>query len=141
MSSDRGAEKPRPQRIVKWSPPYRRENVEQPEFDLVEIEREGPIGRIVLNSPEKRNPLGYERLLQIEMAAKLLELAGSYGEPAPDGAGTRIAISQEELGNLVGTSRVSVNQQLKAWQREGVLRTARGRVTLLDLDRLRSVAG
>ena len=67
-------EKSSPHRMVKWSPPYRRENVEQPEFDLVEIERDGPVGRIVLNSPEKRNPLGYERLLQIEMAAKLLEL-------------------------------------------------------------------
>ena len=63
-----------PPRMVKWSPPYRRENVEMPEFDLIEIERDGPVGRIVLNSPEKRNPLGYERLLQIEMAAKLLEL-------------------------------------------------------------------
>ena len=39
-----------------------------------QVERDGPIGRIILNSPEKRNPLGYERLLQIEMAAKLLEL-------------------------------------------------------------------
>lgn len=63
-----------PHRMVKWSPPYRKENVELPEFDLVDIERDGPIGRIVLNSPEKRNPLGYERLLQIEMAAKWLEL-------------------------------------------------------------------
>ncbi len=72
MASD--DEKAPPHRMVKWSPPYRREHVEQPEFDLVEIERDGPIGRIVLNSPEKRNPLGYERLLQIEMAAKLLEL-------------------------------------------------------------------
>ena len=48
-----------------------------PEFDLIEIERDAPIGRIVLNSPEKRNPLGYERLMQIEMAAKLLELDDS----------------------------------------------------------------
>ena len=72
MSSDDS--KPPPHRMVKWSPPYRRETVEQPDFDLVEIERDGPVGRIVLNSPEKRNPLGYERLLQVEMAAKLLEL-------------------------------------------------------------------
>ncbi|MEY3566664.1 MAG: hypothetical protein RLZ19_678 [Actinomycetota bacterium] len=63
-----------PHRIVKWSPPYRKENVELPEFDLIDVQRDGAIGRIVLNSPEKRNPLGYERLLQIEMAAKLLEL-------------------------------------------------------------------
>ena len=74
MSTPSDKSKKADHRMVKWSPPYRRENVEMPEFDLVDIERDGPIGRIVLNSPEKRNPLGYERLLQIEMAAKLLEL-------------------------------------------------------------------
>jgi enoyl-CoA hydratase len=74
MSSSSDKNKKADHHMVKWSPPYRRENVEMPEFDLIDIERDGPIGRIVLNSPEKRNPLGYERLLQIEMAAKLLEL-------------------------------------------------------------------
>nr|MBC8273237.1 enoyl-CoA hydratase/isomerase family protein [Gammaproteobacteria bacterium] len=74
MSGSSDDKKKSDHRTVKWSPPYRRENVEMPEFDLIEIERDAPIGRIVLNSPEKRNPLGYERLLQIEMAAKLLEL-------------------------------------------------------------------
>jgi enoyl-CoA hydratase len=61
-------------RIVKWSPPYRNEDVERPTYDLIRYEKDAPIGRIVLNSPEKRNPLGYERLLQIEMAAKEMEL-------------------------------------------------------------------
>lgn len=61
-------------KIVKWSPPYRGEKVERPIFDLVDLEKDGVIGRIILNSPEKRNPLGYERLLQIEMAAKEMEL-------------------------------------------------------------------
>lgn len=61
-------------RIVKWSHPYRGEDVEHPVYDLVDIEKDGVIGRIILNSPEKRNPLGYERLLQIEMAAKEMEL-------------------------------------------------------------------
>jgi enoyl-CoA hydratase len=61
-------------KLVKWSPPYRGENVERPVFDLVDLEKDGPVGRIVLNSPDKRNPLGYERLLQIEMAAKAMEL-------------------------------------------------------------------
>jgi enoyl-CoA hydratase len=74
MAKDPKEEKAETHRMVKWSPPYRRENVESPEFDLIDIECDGPIGRIILNSPEKRNPLGYERLLQIEMAAKLLEL-------------------------------------------------------------------
>lgn len=61
-------------KFVKWSPPYRDEDVEYPEYDLINYEKDGPIGRIVLNSPEKRNPLGYERLLQVAMAAKQMEL-------------------------------------------------------------------
>ena len=61
-------------KLVKWSPPYRGENVERPTYDLIDYQKDGVIGRIVLNSPEKRNPLGYERLLQIEMAAKEMEL-------------------------------------------------------------------
>lgn len=59
---------------VKWSAPFRGEDVEQPVFDLIRLEKDGPVGRIVLNSPEKRNPLGYERMLQIDMAAKAMEL-------------------------------------------------------------------
>lgn len=60
--------------FIKWSPPYRDEDVAYPEYDLIRVERDGAIGRIVFNSPEKRNPLGYERLLQLAMAAKELEL-------------------------------------------------------------------
>jgi hypothetical protein len=44
----------------------------------------------------------------------------------------KIRISQEELGQLVATSRVSVNQQLKAWEAEGIVKTSRGAVSLLD---------
>jgi enoyl-CoA hydratase len=61
-------------KLVKWSAPYRGENVERPVYDLIDYQKDGEIGRIVLNSPEKRNPLGYERMLQIEMAAKEMEL-------------------------------------------------------------------
>jgi enoyl-CoA hydratase len=89
MSGSSDDKKKSDHRTVKWSPPYRRENVEMPEFDLIEIERDAPIGRIVLNSPEKRNPLGYERLLQIEMAAKLLELDDEIRVIIIKGQGTK----------------------------------------------------
>lgn len=59
---------------MKWSPPYRGENVEMPECDLIEVERDGRLGRIILNNPEKRHPLGYEMLLQVEMAALATKL-------------------------------------------------------------------
>ena len=31
-----------PHRTVKWSPPYRRGNVEMPELNLIEVERDAP---------------------------------------------------------------------------------------------------
>lgn len=61
-------------KFEKWSPPYRGESIEHEPYDLIRYEKDAPIGRIVLNSPEKRNPLGYERLVQIAMAAKEMEL-------------------------------------------------------------------
>ena len=39
----KGYERQEQPRMVKWSPPYRRENVEMPEFDLIEIEKLGRI--------------------------------------------------------------------------------------------------
>jgi enoyl-CoA hydratase len=60
--------------MVKWSAPFKDEDVEYPVYEKIEYQKDGPIGRIVLNSPEKRNPLGYQRLLEIGMAAKQMEL-------------------------------------------------------------------
>jgi CRP-like cAMP-binding protein len=84
--------------------------------------------------------LGDTSFLQLgsRLAKKLLDLVHTYGEPA-DG-GSRIRVSQEELGNLVAASRVAVNQQLKAWEREGLVRTGRGAVTVLDPDGLEDAA-
>jgi enoyl-CoA hydratase len=62
---------------VKWAPPFRSEPVDHAEYDLIRYEVDPPLGRIVFNSPEKRNPLGYERLVQLAMAAKEMELDDS----------------------------------------------------------------
>jgi enoyl-CoA hydratase len=69
MSSNE--EKPPPHRMVKWSPPYRREHVEQPQFDLVHIERDGPVARIVPNSPHKP-----AKLLELDEEVRVLIIKG-----------------------------------------------------------------
>jgi len=69
--------------------------------------------------------------LSVRLARKLLQLAqGERGEPRPQGP-VGLRLSQQELGELVGTSRESVNKQLRAWSSEGLLRYAGGRLTLL----------
>lgn len=47
-----------------------------------------------------------------------------------------LKFTQQEIGNLVGASRESVNKQLNAWQDEGWLTMEEGRIHLLAPDKL-----
>ncbi|HUH84082.1 MAG TPA: Crp/Fnr family transcriptional regulator [Stellaceae bacterium] len=65
------------------------------------------------------------------LAKKLLQLVEE--RPAPKSAGkTQLAISQRELGSMIGLSRESINKQLAAWQQDGVIKLDHGTITILD---------
>jgi CRP/FNR family transcriptional regulator, cyclic AMP receptor protein len=51
--------------------------------------------------------------------------------------GETVALTQEELAQLAGTSRATVNRVLRDEEKRGALRLDRGRVTVLDADALR----
>jgi CRP/FNR family transcriptional regulator, cyclic AMP receptor protein len=53
---------------------------------------------------------------------------------------SEVHISQEELGVYVGAARESVNRQLQEWRRAGIIELRRGRISLLDLERLTAAA-
>lgn len=74
------------------------------------------------------------------LAKKLLELADSYGRETPEGTRIGISLPQHLLGHLIGTSRVSVNQQLGLWRERGWIRVERSTVTLVARDELQGVA-
>jgi CRP-like cAMP-binding protein len=78
--------------------------------------------------------------LPARLAKKLLSLAEQYGRPAEDGVRIDMRLSQSELGTMVGTSRESVNKQMRAWEEVGLVRSTRGSVTLLKPGRLEDVA-
>jgi len=60
---------------------------------------------------------------------RLLELGETYGT----GVGsTVIPLTQEELAEMVGTSRATVNRVLRDEERRGVLQLGRGRTTVVD---------
>lgn len=46
-------------------------------------------------------------------------------------------LTHEELASLSGTTRQTVTEILRHWERQGILSLQRGQVTLLDLNRLR----
>ncbi len=67
--------------------------------------------------------------LRARLAKQLLHLARSYGLPClADGDEVRIGLqlAQEELAQLLGASRQRVNQELKAMERENIIRIEPG---------------
>jgi CRP/FNR family transcriptional regulator, cyclic AMP receptor protein len=79
--------------------------------------------------------------LPARLAKKLLHLAERYGVEQDSGLRIDLRLSQGELADLVGTTRESVNKQIRAWADDGVLRMERGEVTILDHERLERFAG
>jgi CRP-like cAMP-binding protein len=79
--------------------------------------------------------------LPSRLAKKLLHLARSYGTRTDEGLQIDLRLSQTDLGELVGTSRESVNKQMRAWTDEGLVSMRSGVVTLRRVDALESLAG
>jgi CRP-like cAMP-binding protein len=77
------------------------------------------------------------RPLAARLARQLLLLARSYGVAEANGE-VRIGLSlaQEDLAQLLGASRQRVNQELKALEREGVLRVEPSRLIVLAREKL-----
>lgn len=75
--------------------------------------------------------------LERRVVRRLCGLAAVYG--SGDGEVT-IPLTQDELSQLVGGARPSVNQVLRHLVDEGHLEVRRGRITILDLAALRSLS-
>jgi len=71
------------------------------------------------------------------VAARLVELAQRYGEPAAAGVRIGLPLSQEELAGWTGSSREAVSKALQSLRRAGWVVTERRSITVLDLEALR----
>ena len=77
--------------------------------------------------------------LRARLAKQLAHLVRSYGVPSlADGREVRIGLqlAQEELAQLLGASRQRVNQELKAMEREDVIRIEPGGLVVRDREAL-----
>jgi CRP-like cAMP-binding protein len=70
------------------------------------------------------------------VAKALLDLARKFGTPADDGLHVAHDLTQEELAQLVGASRETVNKALADFVSRGWLRLEGRGVVLLDVERL-----
>lgn len=74
--------------------------------------------------------------LPARLARILINLGQQYGKLSGYGIVIGIKLSQEELGNLVGVSRESVNRQIRVWVETGVLDYTHGTIVLKNSDLL-----
>lgn len=70
------------------------------------------------------------------VAKKLLELAETYGEPAPRGIVIGLRLTQQELAEMVGATRESVNKHLRSYRERGIIDVDRQRIIILQPDAL-----
>ncbi len=82
--------------------------------------------------------------LPVRLAKKLVDFASLHGRVGGGDSGQSLTIdvklSQEEWGDLVGTTRESINKQFRTWSSEGLISLDKGRVVIHDFDELQQLA-
>ena len=70
------------------------------------------------------------------VAKAILDMKNRFGKPAPDGILVPHDLTQEELAQLVGASRETVNKALADFAERRWIRLEGRSVVILDLERL-----
>jgi len=73
------------------------------------------------------------------LAKRLVHLAEAFGSPVRDGVRIDLQLSQQQLGNMVGMSRESMNKHLRQWREEDLIRVQDGHYVITDLEALQAV--
>lgn len=74
--------------------------------------------------------------ISTRLAKKLLELVETSGHIEGDTAYIDIALTQKELGDLVGATRESVNKALKVLRNENLIVTESNKIRITDIETL-----
>ncbi|MDH3659446.1 MAG: Crp/Fnr family transcriptional regulator [Alphaproteobacteria bacterium] len=73
------------------------------------------------------------------LARRLVDLAEFSGRQVENGVFVDMALSQQQLGNMVGMTRESINKQLRLWRNEGLICWTRGYYTITNLEQLSKI--
>jgi CRP/FNR family cyclic AMP-dependent transcriptional regulator len=92
----------------------------------------------------RQTSLLVESIAFLEMPKRLsrllLQLAENYGRKTAGGVRIEIKLSQKDLGNLIASSRESVNKQLRIYEDRGLISIHRGYITILQADAMAELA-
>lgn len=95
---------------------------------------------VLLADVRRMNTLLLEALfapVEHRLLRRLLDLAAVYGGQAAGPTPVQIALTQQDLASLAGTSRATANRVLRELEDAGTVRLTRNRIHILDLTALR----
>jgi len=71
------------------------------------------------------------------LAKKLLDLAQSYGQNDGDGVYIDLNLTQKEIGDMIGSTRESINKELKILRDKGLITMQENKIQIVDMTRLK----
>lgn len=74
------------------------------------------------------------------IANALLRLIEQGGRPTPGGIEIEFAVSRGDLAEYSGTTLFTISRTMRAWEKAGIVQSARKRITICDADRLTAFA-
>jgi CRP/FNR family cyclic AMP-dependent transcriptional regulator len=81
-----------------------------------------------------------ENLMFLHLPGRLAKAVLRLSESNGNGRERKLAVTQKDLGNIIGMSRESTNRQLRDWQRHKWVRLERGSIVILSANALERIA-
>lgn len=75
-----------------------------------------------------------------KLASLLIHLADNVGEEHPDGTRLTVKLSQDELAQMISSTRQTVNKHLQAWRKQGWIGFHQGIITLYHRQQLEALS-
>ena len=77
-----------------------------------------------------------EKPVIVRLARLLLSLGNAYGRPAPKGTRIALALTREEMAEMIGTTQETTIRLLSQFRKLGLVRLDNKSITLLDPEKL-----
>jgi CRP/FNR family cyclic AMP-dependent transcriptional regulator len=97
------------------------------------------LSRRLQEAERELEAMAYQRVGQ-RLARKLIDLAGRFGVETVRGTLIKARLTQQELAEMIGTTRETLAHTLADFRRRGLLDTAHHEVLIRDAERLCQVA-
>lgn len=123
--------------VLEWpAREFARLVASHPDFAMAMIRE---LGTRLREAEARIGELQAERV-ERRIARTLLRLANKTGTRTPEGVEIGLPLSRQHLAELAGTTLSTASRVLSAWDREGLVRSGRERVTIVNPHRLVTIA-